>query len=95
VNFNEQCFCVLLCDVQLDSFVAVYETEQSRSIVDPSTKTTFESAPVRKGLMGLAKDMQRLANLSIAPTDEMKVLRHSYSYRERERECVCYNMYVY
>jgi len=57
---------------KLNPFVEVYETEQCQSVVDPSTRSTFESAPVRKGLMGLAKDMQRLANLSIAPTDSMQ-----------------------
>lgn len=54
-------------------FVEMYESEQCGSVVDPCTRSTFESAPVRRGLMGLAKDMQRLANLSIAPAHLMEV----------------------
>lgn len=52
----------------------IYEAENCQSVVDPSTRSTFESPPVRKGLMGLAKDIQRLANLSIAPLESMEVL---------------------
>jgi hypothetical protein len=66
--------CVYGC-VQLNSFIDIYESEQCQSKVDPSTRKTFESPLVRKGLMGLAKVMQRLANLSIAPADAMEVCK--------------------
>ena len=45
----------------------------SRSIVDVSTKRAFESAEVRKALLGYAKAIQRVANLSILPESDIRV----------------------
>lgn len=63
----------LLVFVQLTVLVDKYEAG-SCSIVDASTKKAFESPAVRKALVGYAKAIQRIANLSILPEREMKVL---------------------
>ena len=52
--------------------VEKYEAS-SRSIVDASTKKAFESAEVRKALVGYAKAIQRIANLSVLPESEIRV----------------------
>jgi hypothetical protein len=57
---------------QLVILVDKYEAT-SCSIVDASTKKAFESPAVRKALVGYAKAIQRIANLSILPEREMRV----------------------
>ena len=58
--------------MQLDFFVKSYE-RGVQSVVDSTTRKVFESIPVKKSLMNLAKDIQRLANLSVSPSPTMEV----------------------
>ena len=58
---------------QLNVFIAKYESDNCCSAVDPSTRKTFESPEVRRALMSLAKEMQRIANLSVCLPQAMHV----------------------
>eukprot|EP00602_Paraphysomonas_sp_CaronLab_P008482 CAMPEP_0185028698 /NCGR_PEP_ID=MMETSP1103-20130426/14616_1 /TAXON_ID=36769 /ORGANISM="Paraphysomonas bandaiensis, Strain Caron Lab Isolate" /LENGTH=679 /DNA_ID=CAMNT_0027563203 /DNA_START=218 /DNA_END=2257 /DNA_ORIENTATION=- len=59
---------------KLEAYVERYES-RSRSVVDPATKSAFESSEVRKALVSFARVIQRVANLSTLP--EVDIERHA------------------
>jgi hypothetical protein len=58
---------------KLEIYVQRYE-ETAKSIVDPSTKKAFESPQTKKALLGFARAIQRIANLSTLDGQQAEVV---------------------